>query len=187
MASTAPQQPAASVALALASASKATGVDLTLLRGIAWVESRYNPSAVGPVTKRGWRAQGLMQLGPEALVGVADPYDPVQNALAGAKLLAGYLKQFGGDTRRALAAYNWGPGNLAKHSTIPTEVSTYVANVLDRQAVEKPAAPAASSPKPVEAAPPPLPIRTPAETARAAVNATWFTCPHCATRLQVTL
>jgi soluble lytic murein transglycosylase-like protein len=179
--------PAPPVALALEAASKATGVDLALLRAIAWVESRYNPRAVGPVTKHGWHAQGLMQLGPAALIGVSNPYDPAENALAGAKLLAQYLQHYAGDVRRAVAAYNWGPGNFDSHATVPTEVATYVSRVLDRQAIEKPAV--AAVPKLVEAAaaPPPLPIRVPLEAARAAVNATWFNCPHCATRLQVTL
>jgi soluble lytic murein transglycosylase-like protein len=173
-------QPAPSVALALEAASKATGVDLALLRAIAWVESRYNPRAVGPVTKHGWHAQGLMQLGPQALIGVANPYDPSENALAGARLLAGYLSRYAGDVRRAVSAYNWGPGNIDTHATVPTEVATYASRVLDRQAIEKPTAAAA-------APPPPLPIRPPLEASRAAVNATWFTCPHCSARLQVTL
>jgi soluble lytic murein transglycosylase-like protein len=43
-------------------------------------------------------------------LGVTDPFDPKQNLEGGAKYLAQMLKEFGGDRRLALAAYNAGPG-----------------------------------------------------------------------------
>jgi soluble lytic murein transglycosylase-like protein len=168
------QLPAQPVAAALDAAAAATHVDVALLRAVAWVESRFNPLAIGPKVKAGWQAKGLMQLGPDALIGVTDPFDPTENALAGAKLLASYLQQFHSDVKRALAAYNWGPSHVTSTQTQPTEVSTYVARVLDRLLVEQQPA----------GVPPPIPIM-PNVAARARDLAPYVTCPECKKRFQV--
>ncbi len=67
-----------------------------------------------------------------ASLGVTDPFDPVQNLDAGARYLSNLLKQFGGDTSLALAAYNAGPGNVNKYGGIPpfAETQNYVASIL---------------------------------------------------------
>lgn len=41
-----------------------------------------------------------------------DRFDPEQNLRAGCQSLANYLKRFCWDYAKALAAYNWGPGNV---------------------------------------------------------------------------
>jgi len=81
----------------------------SLVKAIILQESGGNPKA-----KSEAGAVGLMQLMPataEAL-GV-DPTDPEQNVEGGTRYLGQLLKQFG-DEKLALAAYNWGPGNVRK-------------------------------------------------------------------------
>jgi soluble lytic murein transglycosylase-like protein len=132
-------QPTPLVAAALQEASDATGLDVSILRAIAYVESRFIPTADGPPTASGWRALGLMQLGPAAIkqFAVTDPHDPRQNAKAGARLLAEYLRHYHGSLERAVAAYNWGPGNVDKHPALPGEVQLYVERVIARMSFER--------------------------------------------------
>lgn len=62
-------------------------------------------------------------------LGVTDPYDPEQNIEGGAKYLGKLLKQYDGDTEKALWAYNAGPGNVAKGRK-PSETQAYIKNVM---------------------------------------------------------
>jgi soluble lytic murein transglycosylase-like protein len=124
------RRPPARVASALRKAATATGIEEYMLRAVAWTESRFNTEAVSEVG-----AMGLMQLMPETAesLGVTDPFDPTQNARAGAKMLRSLIKEFG-DWYLALGAYNWGPGNVSKHpdpNDWPAETQAYVPKVLD--------------------------------------------------------
>lgn len=122
------QQPSSDYAdLIKASASK-YGVDPRLVRAVVQQESSFNPKAVSSAG-----AKGLMQLmpGTAAELGVTDPFDPVQNVDAGTRYLAQQLKANGGNVERALAAYNWGPGNLQKNGfdKAPKETRDYVSKI----------------------------------------------------------
>lgn len=95
-------------------ASQQTGIDPYTLAGIIQTESSFRPGATGPSTKYG-QAKGLMQLLPSTFnetLGGGDIYNPQQNVQAGAMYYAKMLQMYGGDRAKALAAYNWGPGNL---------------------------------------------------------------------------
>ena len=110
------------------------GLDPDLLMAIAKVESNGRASAVSP---KG--AQGLMQLmpGTAARFDVADPFDPVDNLLGAARFL-NYLRQWqqaDPELRHLpelLAAYNAGPGAVAKYGGVPPypETREYVRKVL---------------------------------------------------------
>jgi soluble lytic murein transglycosylase-like protein len=108
----------------------AAGVDPALIKAIIANESAFDPQAT---SRTG--AQGLMQLEPEtaAGVGVSDAYDPAQNIFGGTRYIKGLLERFHGDVRLAVAAYNAGPGAVAKYGDVPpyAETQNYVQNVLE--------------------------------------------------------
>jgi soluble lytic murein transglycosylase-like protein len=113
----------------IVAAAQKYGVDPALLAGLVKQESNFNPRA-----QSGVGAKGLTQLMDATArgLGVSDVFDPTQSLDAGAKFLGGLLKQFHGDERLALAAYNAGPGAVQKYGGIPPyeETQRYVPKVL---------------------------------------------------------
>jgi len=116
----------------IARAGRLFDLPVNLLRAVVQVESGGKPDAVSPSG-----AVGLMQLMPGTAreLGVDDSKDPWQNIVGGAKYLARQLQRFGG-LEEALAAYNAGPGAVARHGGIPpyAETRNYVERVLDLKA-----------------------------------------------------
>lgn len=120
-------------------ASRKFGVDSALVKAVINAESSFNPNAV---SRAG--AKGLMQLmdGTGQAMGVADPFDPLQNIEGGTKYLSGLLRKYNGNPGAALAAYNAGPGRLdklgikddrdleAKLHLLPEETQQYVRKVM---------------------------------------------------------
>lgn len=108
-------------------------------------ESAGDPNAV---SHKG--AQGLMQLMPgtagdmEKALGLppgATRADPAANEKAGRMYMDQMLQKYG-DQRLALAAYNWGPGNVDKWlasgadmSKVPAETKDYVTKILGNNAL----------------------------------------------------
>ena len=78
-------------------------------------------------------AKGIMQLMPDEVkeFGVTDVFNPEQNIMASAKLLAAHLKKFDGDFTLAAAAYNAGSGAVQKYGGVPpyTETQNYVKRI----------------------------------------------------------
>lgn len=109
-------------------ASETYGVSIDLLKAIAKAESNFDPTATSHCG-----AQGVMQLMPATAksLGVTDAYDPYQNIMGGAKYISQMLKKYDGNIPLALAAYNAGPGNVAKYGGIPPfeETQNYVVKV----------------------------------------------------------
>ena len=93
-------------------ASATYGVDKKLLIAVAKTESNFNPKATSSAG-----AKGIMQLmdGTAKGLGVTNSYDPEQNIMGGAKYLSQLLDKYDGDVTKSLAAYNGGPGNVAKY------------------------------------------------------------------------
>jgi len=105
------------------------GLTPDLLRAVIEKESSRLPCAVSP---KG--AQGLMQLMPATAMelGVGDPFNPVENVSAGARLLRRLLSRYGGDLALALGAYNAGPAYIDAFGQLPPirETLQYVGTIL---------------------------------------------------------
>jgi hypothetical protein len=131
------------------------GVDPSLVRAVMRNESGFNPNAVSP---KG--AQGLMQLmpGTAAGMGVTDPFDPEQNIAGGVGYLRHCLDCFGHNVPLAVAAYNAGPGRVARSQGVPAipETQAFVKNVMGAYA---------------GGPPPPLPPAKPADKPKPAMTA----------------
>src|SRR6185436_20640979 len=90
--------------------SRVYGVDPTLARALAWMESGFQEDVVSNVG-----AIGVMQLLPntwtwvdQVLLGTTTPRTYDGNVQAGVRYLRWLLDQFGGDSRLALAGYYQG-------------------------------------------------------------------------------
>lgn len=108
-------------------ASRRYGVEVGLIKAVIKAESNFNPNAVSHAG-----ARGLMQLmpGTARALGVSDSFDPEQNVMAGTRFLGDLLTRYNGDLDSALAAYNWGPGNVDKRpDRLPRETREYLAHV----------------------------------------------------------
>ena len=106
-------------------------------------ESNWNP---GAISKAG--AIGIAQFMPQTAAGMGiDPTDPNQAIPAAGAYLKQLHDQFG-SWKAALAAYNWGEGNLTRYGigAIPPETQKYVDAILGKAAsgVEEPKGPGAA-------------------------------------------
>ncbi|HAT3780921.1 transglycosylase SLT domain-containing protein [Serratia marcescens] len=107
------------------------GLPAGLLRSMVITESGGETQAV---SKAG--AKGPFQFMPGTaqdfgLVG-DDVFDPEKSAHAAARYMSQLLKMFDGDLGKALAAYNWGQGNVERKGlgAAPQETREYVPKVL---------------------------------------------------------
>lgn len=102
--------------------AKKNDVDWLLLKAQVKQESRFNPSAVSPSG-----AKGLSQFMDKAWLewedetpGIQnkfkdyDPFNPEDSIRVQAAYMSWLIKQFNGHIKKALAAYNWGIGNVKR-------------------------------------------------------------------------
>jgi Transglycosylase SLT domain/SPOR domain len=119
------------ICLMIESAAKAEGLPLEFFARVIWQESRFQSDAVGPMTRRGQRAQGIAQFMPGTASErrLLDPFDPVQALPKSAEFLSELRNQFG-NLGLAAAAYNAGPRRvqewLAGSGYMPQETRNYV-------------------------------------------------------------
>jgi soluble lytic murein transglycosylase-like protein len=117
--------------LMIESAAKAAGLPLEFFSRVIWQESRFQPDAVGPVTRNGERAQGIAQFMPGTASErrLLDPFDPVQALPKSAEFLSELRSEFG-NLGLAAAAYNAGPRRVREwiesSGPMPAETRNYV-------------------------------------------------------------
>ncbi|KMW73655.1 hypothetical protein TI10_05215 [Photorhabdus luminescens subsp. luminescens] len=115
----------------LAQLEQQFGLPEGLLRSVAMTESGGNQYAV---SKAG--ARGLFQFMPGTARNFGlkddDVFDPVKSSEAAAKYLSQLMRMFDGDLSKALAAYNWGQGNVLRKGlgAAPKETRDYIPKVL---------------------------------------------------------
>jgi soluble lytic murein transglycosylase-like protein len=109
-------------------AANSAGVDPAIALAVANQESGFNQGAIGSSGE-----VGIFQLMPSTAAQLnVNPYDTTQNIQGGISYLASLYSQFG-DWGDALAAYNWGPGNvLSSGGVYPSSVAGYVNSVLSQ-------------------------------------------------------
>ena len=95
--------------------ARLNGVRPALVRAVVQVESAFDPNAR---SRKG--ALGLMQLMPATArqFGVTNPFNPNENVRAGVAYLRQLLDRYGNNEELALAAYNAGPGAVAKYGEV---------------------------------------------------------------------
>jgi hypothetical protein len=105
----------------IVTAARSTGLDPRLVKSVMLIESAFDTRAV---SRKG--ARGLMQLMPETAekYGVRDSFDAAENISGGTRHLAYLLRLYGGDTTRALAAYNAGEAAVARYGGVPPYAET---------------------------------------------------------------
>jgi hypothetical protein len=119
------------ICLMVESAAKSQDLPLEFFARVIWQESRFQSDAIGPMTRRGQRAQGIAQFMPGTASErrLLDPFDPVQALPKSAEFLNELRGQFG-NLGLAAAAYNAGPRRvqewLAGTGSMPQETRNYV-------------------------------------------------------------
>lgn len=120
--------------LLVESAATSNGLPLEFFARVIWQESRFQAGAVGPLTRRGERAQGIAQFMPGTASerALLDPFDPVQALPKSAEFLSELRARFG-NLGLAAAAYNAGPRRVQEwldgRGGMPNETRAYVSAI----------------------------------------------------------
>lgn len=124
--------PPAKYAGAIAQAESANGLPENLLARLLWQECRYREDIITGRVKSAAGALGIAQFMPAtaAEMGV-NPLDPFAAIDAAALYLARLYRRFAA-WDLALAAYNWGQGNVARKGldAAPSETVRYYSEIL---------------------------------------------------------
>jgi hypothetical protein len=120
-------------------AAEKYGVAPDLVAKVIQAESNFNPNAVSSAG-----AGGLMQLMPATAgdfgLSPEERFDPAKNIDVGTNYLSDLLNRFGGNIEEALAAYNWGMGNVENKGLeqMPEETRNYLSKILGGSTPEIP-------------------------------------------------
>lgn len=116
----------------IAKAERTHGLPRDLLARLLYQESRYRQDIITGEVRSHAGAVGIAQIVPRWHPTV-DPLNPVESIHYAARYLRKLYDQFG-SWRLALAAYNWGPGNIGKYAAKPdqwpTETKNYVTQIM---------------------------------------------------------
>jgi soluble lytic murein transglycosylase-like protein len=125
----------------IVSSSNAAGIPPDLLYRLLNQESRFRPDIISGATRSRVGALGIAQFMPDTarewLGSEAAALDPNKAIPGAAKYLAWLIRQFSGNVKAAVAAYNWGIGNVKKKGldNAPLETRNYVAAILPGQSI----------------------------------------------------
>jgi soluble lytic murein transglycosylase-like protein len=112
-------------------AAKERGIPVSFALSIAKAESNFRSHSISSTG-----AMGVMQLMPNTARenGVIDPFDPQQNARGASTFLESLWKRYRGNRMRIAAAYNAGPGRVARTGAlkVPRETQGYAKRVVAR-------------------------------------------------------
>jgi soluble lytic murein transglycosylase-like protein len=125
-------RPPEKYAPAIAAAEARNGLPPDLLARQLWQESRYRPEIIDGTKRSAVGAIGIAQFMPATAreFGI-DPTEPFQSIDAAARYMGQLYRRFGNWTE-ALAAYNWGQGNVSRKglAAAPAETRNYYAQIL---------------------------------------------------------
>jgi hypothetical protein len=124
------------------------GLDPNLFERQIEAESSFSPDVIDCSRSSSAGARGIAQLMPVHWARV-DPCDPPAALRYAARWMVQLIDRYGGNTARALAAYNWGPGNVDGYTkpdgtrvprwngdpeTLPAETRSYLGKILGSDA-----------------------------------------------------
>ena len=116
----------------IAAAEQRHSIPPTMLERLLYQECRWREDIISGRKTSPVGAQGIAQFMPAtaAEMGI-NPLDPAQAINAAGEYLARLYRMFG-DWSRALAAYNWGMGNVSRKglAVAPTETRNYYTQIL---------------------------------------------------------
>lgn len=128
-----PEDTARQISASLLRWSQAFGLRWQFLAALVAAESNFNPNATSP---KGAMGLGQLMPGTAAGLGVSDAYDIDQNLYGAARYIRAQLDRYADRPPHeqfalALAAYNAGPGAVARHGGIPPyeETVNYIRRV----------------------------------------------------------
>lgn len=119
-------------------AAERHGVPVEILVYLLWQESRYRPDIIDGRVRSSVGALGIAQFMPatamDEMGSVQAALDPFMAIPAAARYLAKIYRAAGGGWREALAAYNWGIGNVRRKglSLAPAETRNYYTSILSK-------------------------------------------------------
>jgi soluble lytic murein transglycosylase-like protein len=117
------------------------GVPVSMLAALLWKECRYRPEIINGTTRSRVGALGIAQFMPatavEELGSVEAALDPAR-AIPGAARYLAKLYRATGSWSEALAAYNWGVGNVTRKgiAAAPKETIDYYTVILSMAGME---------------------------------------------------
>lgn len=123
------------------SAAATHGVPVSILAWLLWKESRYIPDIINGTRRSRVGAMGIAQFMPatarEELGSEAAALDPAR-AIPGAARYLAKLFRSTGSWQAALAAYNWGIGNVQRKglSVAPAETVDYYTVILSKSGID---------------------------------------------------
>lgn len=125
-------RPPQKYAAMIAQAEAANGLPVDMLARLLWQECRYREDIITGKVRSPAGALGIAQFMPATAreMGI-DPLNPAQAISGAARYLARLFNSLG-TWREALAAYNWGIGNVQRKGldAAPAETRRYYAEIL---------------------------------------------------------